>query len=64
MKPIRKVIKLIVSLICISVLFSCASLKRIIPLKEINPEDLEPRVIFVDKKSIDVMPSQIKKTNP
>ena len=64
MTKLCKLTKLISLLLTITLLVSCSSLKRIIPLKEISPSELEPRVTFIDKKSIVVTTSQIEKVNP
>ncbi|TQV84542.1 tetratricopeptide repeat protein [Aliikangiella coralliicola] len=39
---------------------SCASIKRLIPISELKPEDLEPRVEFIDQQVVEVETSQIK----
>ncbi len=42
-------------------LSACASIKRIIPIEELKPEDIEPRVSFVDnEKSIEIKTSNIQ----
>ena len=45
-------------------LSSCAGLQMINPFAEIKPEDTEPRVIFIDKKSVTVEPSELPKIKP
>ncbi|MCW8880615.1 MAG: tetratricopeptide repeat protein [Kangiellaceae bacterium] len=39
---------------------ACANIKKIIPVDQFRPADLEPRVSFVDKNVVEVEPSQIK----
>ena len=41
-------------------LAACASIKRIIPMQELKPENLEPRVSFIDTRVIEVEPSEVK----
>ncbi|TQV77077.1 tetratricopeptide repeat protein [Aliikangiella marina] len=46
------------------ILSSCASLKSIIPFDELKPEDQEPRVSFVDQKTVEVETSTIESIDP
>jgi len=45
-------------------LSACAGLQMINPFAEIRPEDTEPRVVFIDKKSVSVEPSELPKIKP
>jgi len=46
------------------ILSSCASLKFINPFEELEVEDLEPRVKFVDQVDVRVEPTKLPKVNP
>ncbi|MCF6193339.1 MAG: tetratricopeptide repeat protein [Kangiellaceae bacterium] len=48
----------------VSFLSSCAGLQMINPFAEIRPEDTEPRVIFIDKNTVTVEPSELPKIKP
>ena len=50
---------------CLAVVLSaCASLKIINPFADIEVEDTEPRVTFVDDREVKVEPSELPKIDP
>ena len=61
---LRKISRNFVLLIATLALASCASIKRIIPFEELKPEDLEPRVSFIDDDPVEVEPTTIESIEP
>ncbi len=47
-------------LLTLCLLTACSSLQRVVPLKDIEPEDVDPRVSFVDNRKIEVETSAIE----
>jgi len=61
---LQRILKSILVLVIVIGLAACASIKRIIPFEEIKPEDVEPRVSFVDTKTVEVESSAIEAIQP
>jgi len=56
-RPVRRFCLFI---IVTSILSACANIKRILPFQEIKPQDVEPRLTFVDSRKIITKPSHLK----
>lgn len=56
--------KLLIVLMSVLLLASCASLKFINPFAEIKVEDTEPRVVFIDTKTTKVEKSELPEISP